>query len=563
MCSRLTIVTIILGLCFTAAVHAQEPRQGEHRYDVLIRGGTVVDGTGAPRYRADVALRGDRIARIDRDGIAAADAAVVLDARGLVVAPGFIDNHAHIQTTIHEHPLAENFTRQGITTILASLHSGSQPWPLDEYAASLRVAPNVGFFAGHSWVRREVMGLANREPTPAELQRMRALVDSSMRQGALGLSTGLLYVPANYARTEEVIALARVAARHGGIYVTHMRDEATGLLDSVRETIRIAREASIPVQINHHKAVGATQWGWSARTLALIDSANAAGLDVRHDLYPYTASSTGSSVLFPQWALAGGPDSLAARMATPATRARIEAEMRTIMERERGGGDLSRVQFRVVDADPAYNGRTLADLARDRGLPATTETGVQLVIELQLRGGFSAIYHSMDEADVERIMRHPLAMFETDGDPVGYGIGYPHPRSYGAFPRVLARYVRERGVLSLEEAVRKMTSMPAHQIHQPERGRIAEGMFADVTVFDPLTIEDRATYDDPHQYPFGIRHVIVNGVPVIAEGALTGERPGRVLRGPARPARVGSSGGGGADASAGRAGTPTRLINSS
>jgi N-acyl-D-aspartate/D-glutamate deacylase len=217
----------------------------------------------------------------------------------------------------------------------------------------------------------------------------------------------------------------------------------------------------------------------------------------------------------------------------------------------------------VVDADPAYNGRTLADLARDRGLPATTQTGVQLVIELQLRGGFSAIYHSMDEADVERIMRHPLAMFETDGDPVGYGIGYPHPRSYGAFPRVLARYVRERGVLSLEEAVKKMTSMPADQIHQPERGRIAEGMFADVTVFDPLTIEDRATYDDPHQYPFGIRHVIVNGVPVIAEGALTGERPGRVLRGPARPARVGSSGGGGADASAGRAGTPTRLINSS
>lgn len=538
MRSRLSTATIIVGFCFTAAAGAQEPGQGERRYDVLIRGGTVVDGTGAPRFRADVALRGDRIARIDRNGIAAAEAAVVLDARGLVVAPGFIDNHAHIQTTIHEHPLAENFTRQGITTILASLHSGSQPWPLDEYAASLRVAPNVGFFAGHGWVRRRVIGLDNRDPTPDELRHMAALVDSTMRQGALGLSTGLLYVPANYARTEEVIELARVAARHGGIYVTHMRDEATGLLDSVRETIRIARDANIPVQINHHKAVGATQWGWSERTLAMIDSANAEGLDVKHDLYPYTASSTGSSVLFPQWALAGGPDSLAARIATPATRARIEAGMRTIMERERGGGDLSRVQFRVVDPDPSYNGRTLADLARDRGLPATTETGVQLVIELQLRGGFSAIYHSMHDADVERIMRHPLAMFETDGDPVGYGIGYPHPRSYGAFPRVLARYVRERGVLSLEEAVKKMTSMPADQIHQQERGRLAEGMFADVTVFDPLTIEDRATYDDPHRYPVGIRHVIVNGVPLIVEGALTGERPGRVLRGPARPPRT-------------------------
>ena len=503
-------------------------------YDVLVSGGTVVDGTGQPRFRADVAVQGDRVVRVSREPIPADSAALVLDAEGLIVAPGFWDNHAHIATTIHEHPLAENFIRQGITTIVASLHSGDQPYPLEPYAASLRVAPNVGFFAGHWWVRREVIGMANRDPSPDELERMKALVEETMRSGALGLSTGLLYVPANYAKTEEIIELAKVAARYGGIYVTHMRDEGRGLLSSVAETIRIASEAGIPAQINHHKAVGASQWGWSERTLAMIDSARAAGLDIKHDLYPYTASSTGSSILFPPWALAGGQDSLVVRLNDSATRRTIEREMVPLMEEERGGGDLSRIQFRVVPSDRRYDGKTLADLARDRRMPMTTQTGIQLVIELQMKGGFSAIYHSINEDDVQRIMRHPLAMFETDGDPVEIGVGFPHPRSYGTFPRILARYVRELGVLTLEEAIQKMTSMPAEQLGQAERGAVQEGAYADLTVFDAARVQDRAGYTDPHQYSVGIRHVIVNGTPVIRDGALTGERPGRWLKGPAR-----------------------------
>ena len=508
-------------------------------FDLLIRGGTIVDGTGALRFAGDVAVSGDRIVAVERPGILdAAGAAELIDAEGLIVAPGFIDHHAHVQTSIARYPLAENFTRQGITTILASLHSGDQPWPFGEYLDSLEVALNVGFFAGHTWTRRRVLGNDNRAPTAAELDEMRRLVDQTMREGALGLSTGLLYVPANFAETEEVIALAEVTARHGGIYVTHMRDEATGLLDSVAESIRIGREAGIPVQIQHHKAVGETQWGWSELTLEMIDSARAEGLDVTLDQYPYTASSTSSAVLFPQWALAGGRDDFAARIADPAQRAAIEEQMYEIFTRQRGGNDIARVQFRTVSSMPAYNGRTLADLARDRGLPLTVASGIALVIELQLQGGFSAIYHAMSEEDVTRIMRHPYSMFDTDGDNVSYGIGHPHPRSYGTFPRILGRYVRERGVISLEEAIRKMTSLSADQIGQSQRGRIAEGMYADITVFDGDTIIDRATYTDPHQYSVGVLHVIVNGVPILRDAALTGEKPGRVLRGPARPQAV-------------------------
>jgi len=527
------LLLALAGFLLAPAARAQQPS-----YDLVLRGGTLVDGTGAAGFPADVGIRGDRIVAVAREGIPEGSGVLELNATGLVVAPGFIDNHAHIQTTIHRHPLAENFVRQGITTILASLHSGEQPHPLREYMERIDVAPNIGFFAGHSWVRTHVIGNENRAPTAEELDRMRALVDEAMRDGALGLSTGLVYVPANFAETEEVIELAKVAARYGGIYVSHMRDEATGLLESVAELIRVAEEGGLPAQINHHKAVGATQWGWSERTLAMIDAANARGLDIKHDLYPYTASSTSSNVLFPQWALAGPRGSFTQRVNDPETRARIEAEMKEIFEKERGGGDLARIQFRVVGSMPQYDGKTLADLARDRGLPNTLETGVQLAIELQLAGGFSAIYHAMDEADVIRILQHPLAMIETDGDPVAYGFDYPHPRSYGSFPRVLARYVRELGVISLEEAIRRMTSLSADQVGQHDRGRVQEGMFADLTVFDPETIQDRATFEDPHQYSVGIHHVVVNGVPVLQDGVLTGAKPGQVLKGPAR--RVGN-----------------------
>ncbi|MEE3219189.1 MAG: D-aminoacylase [Planctomycetota bacterium] len=536
-------LTALFVLCLAAGCQDAPPSPDDPAgnalpFDVVLNNGTVVDGLGNPRYRASIGIKGNRIVAISESTFDESGTHISVDASGFIVSPGFIDNHAHVQTTIHEHPLAENFTRQGITTLIAGLHSGNQPWPLDEYASSLDVAPNVGFFAGHTWTRKQVLGLENRAPDHDELQAMRDYVEESMKQGALGLSTGLLYVPANFAETEEVIELAKVASAYGGIYVTHMRNEATGLLDSVNETIRIAEEANIPAHINHHKAVGVPQWGWSEQSLALIDDARDRGVDIMHDLYPYTASSTTSVVLFPPWVLAGGPGEFEKRVTDPEQLPQIRDEMRKIFMNERTGGDLSRLQIRVLRSDESYNGKTVADMAADRGLPNNVESGIDLLIELQLKGGFSAIFHAMNEQDVIRIMQHPLAMIETDGDPVSYGDGFPHPRSYGAFPRVLARYVRELGVITLEDAIRKMTSMPADQYSQTERGRIAEGAFADIVVFDADTIQDQATYTDPHRYPTGIEHVLINGEFVIRSGALTGERPGVWIRGPARPDRV-------------------------
>lgn len=522
-------VFVLAGLATSCGAEvAQAPA-----YDLLIQGGTVVDGSGAEGFRADVAVQGDRIVEVAREGIPGERARVILDATDLVVSPGFIDHHAHIQGIEHR-PLAEAFIRQGITTILMSLHGGEQPWPLATYISEMEVAPNVGFFAGHNWIRRQVMGTENRAPTPAELERMKEFVDQTMKDGALGFSTGLRYIPGAYASTAEIIELAKVAARYGGIYVSHMRDEGPGVVESVAEVIRVSSGAGLPGQVQHHKAMGAAQWGLSQRTLAMIDSARAAGVDITHDVYPYTATSTSSAVLFPPWALAGGTDSLRARLAAPATRAQIVAGIKERLTRERGGGDLGNIQFARFPAHPEYNGKTLADFAADRGLPNDLETGVRLAIDLQLRGGFSGIWHVLDEQDVQRILRHRFAMICTDGDLVGHGAGNPHPRSYGAFPRVLGRYVRELKVLELPEAIRRMTSFSAAQIGQHERGLIREGMYADITVLDPETIADQATFTDPHRYPVGIHHVVVNGQVVMRDGSLTGAKPGRALLGPAR-----------------------------
>jgi dihydroorotase/N-acyl-D-amino-acid deacylase len=501
------------------------------RYDLVIKGGTVVDGTGAPGYLADVAVRDGRIVRVSRDGLDFDRAERVVDATGKVVAPGFIDLHAHLDPLLRL-PDAESHVRQGVTTALGGPDGGS-PWPLGAYldsAAALGVGINVAFLVGHNTIREAVMGMADRAPTPEELERMRAMVAQAMAEGAWGLSTGLKYLPGAYAETDEIVELARVAADSGGIYTSHLREEGLQLLDGVAEAIEIGRRASIPVVLTHHKVVGQPMWGASEKTLAMVDSARAAGVDVVIDQYPYTATYTGIGVLVPAWAMAGGEAEFEARLADPALRDSIVAGIVFNILNDRGGGDLGRVQLARVPWQRELEGKTLRDWAELRGLPPTPETGAALVIEAIRRGGASAIYHVLDEADVERIMRHPQTMIASDGRLTQPGEGHPHPRWYGTFPRVLGRYVRERGVLGLEEAIHKMTAQPAARLGLTDRGRIAEGLAADLVVFDPATVADRATFEEPHQYPEGIETVVVNGAVVVEAGKYTGVRAGRVLR---------------------------------
>jgi dihydroorotase/N-acyl-D-amino-acid deacylase len=529
------LATLLLLLPFLAACardsSSAERADAPSRYDVLIAGGTVIDGTGSAPYRADVAISGDRIVRVSRSPLERDSATRVIDATGRVVAPGFIDLHAHLDPLLRL-PGAESAVRQGVTTALGG-PDGSSPWPLAPYldsAQALGLGLNVAFLTGHNTMRRRVMGMADRAPTADELRRMREMVAQAMGDGAWGLSTGLKYLPGAYAKTDEVVALAQAASDSGGIYTSHLREEGLGLIDGVEEAIEIGRRAHIPVILTHHKVVGKPMWGASVRTLAMIDSARAAGIDVMADQYPYTATYTGIGVLVPAWAMADGDSAFARRLGEPALRDSIVKGIVFNILNDRGGGDLARVQLAKVSWKPELEGKTLADWARERGMQPTPETGAELVIDALQRGGASAIYHVLDDADVERIMRYPHTMIASDGRLVRPGEGHPHPRWYGTFPRVLARYVRERHVLTLEEAVHKMTGMPAKRLGLSDRGQVADGMYADVVVFDPATVEDRATFENPHQYPVGIDYVLVNGVAVVDGGKFTDARAGRVLR---------------------------------
>jgi N-acyl-D-amino-acid deacylase len=356
------------------------------------------------------------------------------------------------------------------------------------------------------------------------------MVKEAMDAGAFGISTGLKYVPGSFSNVAEVIELAKVAATSKGIYTSHLREEGLGLLEAVEEAIMIGRAADIPIVLTHHKAIGKPMWGASVKTLAMVDSARAIGLDIMMDQYPYTASSTGISVLIPNWARAGGQEAFKKRLEDPATRAQIVDDIMFNIEFDRGGAQLDVVQFAFVSWKPDLNGKTLKDWAIERGLSPTFKNGAELVIEAQLNGGASCIFHAIHEDDVKRIMQHPMTMVASDGRLAYIGEGHPHPRAYGTFPRVLGYYVRELGVLDLQSALRKMTSIPAERLGLTDRGYLKEGMKADITIFNPETVIDKSTFVDPHHYPEGIEYVIVNGQVTIQEGVLTEKRGGRVLR---------------------------------
>lgn len=513
-----------------AGVSAQAPVA---RYDTVLRNVRIVDGTGAPAFTADLAISGEAIAEI---GARLGPGRTELDGAGLVAAPGFVDTHSHSRQAIFDVPGAENLLRQGVTTIIEG-PDGSSPIPLAPFLAklaALRPGVNIGSMVGHGSVRAAVMGTENRAATAAELERMRVIVRDSMREGAFGLSTGLFYVPGNYAPTEEVIELAKIAGEAGGLHTSHMRDEAAAVLQSVRETIRIGEEGRLPTQVTHHKIIGGPNWGRSADTLALVDAARARGVDVTVDQYPYTASSTGTAALFPQWSLGGGAKALAERLTAAETRARIKAVIEERIRNDRGAGDPKNIQIASCSWDGSVAGKTLAELTAARGVPVTIENAAETAMEIQAKGGCAAIYHAIDEADVERILRYPHTMVASDGGIVRFGEGVPHPRNYGTFARVLARYVRERRAITLEEAVRKMTSLPAGRFRIWNRGIVRPGMKADLAVFDPAKVRDAALFGKPHQYAEGFVHVFVNGYPAMRDGKLSAQRAGQVLYGPGR-----------------------------
>ncbi len=512
----------LVAVLFAAAF--QQPAA----FDLVLRGGTVIDGTGARGRRADVGIRAGVITAVG--DLSGASAAETLDVTGLTVAPGFIDVHTHADD-VAEHPAAANFTRMGVTTIVAG-NCGSSAVDLgkafDEIRAA-RVAVNFASLIGHNSVRAAVMGSAQRDPTLPELARMKSLVYRAMVDGAVGLSTGLQYVPGTYAGTPEIVELARVAANADGLYASHMRNEGTELEKAIREALFVGRQSGARVQISHLKVDAKSRWGASAVALELIDAARAAGQDVRADQYAYTAGSSGLGIRFPSWALEGGREKTAARLHDAPAWSRIKQEMLGLLE-ERGFEDLSWATIASYRADPSLNGLTIAEAAEKLKGSRSVDAQLETARLLMLGGPPSMVYHFMDDADVERIMRHPSVGVAADSGVIEPSeTTRPHPRGYGNTARVLGRYVRERKVIPLEEAVRKMTSLAADHFRLAGRGRLVKGAAADIVIFDPARVRDTATFDAPHAYPEGIPHVLVNGAFVVRDGKPTEARPGAVL----------------------------------
>lgn len=526
-------------------------------FDLVFAGGRVVDGTGAPWFRADVGVVGDRIAAIGRLEGAAAKRRI--DASGLVVAPGFIDMLGQSEYNVLVDPRAASKITQGITTEItgegqsiaplnarmiadmkdvAARYGVTPDWTtLDGYWKAFeraRPAINLGTFVGAGGVRDLVIGKDERPATPAELAAMEAAVAQAMEEGAFGLSTSLAYVPDRFASTEEIVALAKVAARHGGTYITHQRDEGDGIDASLDEVFRIAREARIPAQIYHLKTAGKRNWGRMAAVLARIERARAEGLDVSANQYPWAASSNSLDASLPLWAREGGREKLLARLRDPATRARVRADFpKDNPDWKDEPGERILVTTVLNPALKAYEGKTIAAIAREEG-----KDPLDALIDLVLadNANVGRVTFSMSEDDVKTALAHPLVAMGTDSGARAedgiFSLEKSHPRAWGSAARILGRYVRDEKVLRLEEAIRKMTSLPASRMGLADRGMLRPGMAADVVAFDPATVRDRSTYADPLHYSEGIPYVCVNGELVVDGGRITAARPGRALKGP-------------------------------
>lgn len=526
MTSRVTVVLLTFG----AALIAEAAR-----FDVLIQNGRVVDGTGAPAAHGDVGIREGKVAAIGR--LDAKDAEKVIDASGLIVAPGFIDVHTHAEEIV-KMPVGENFIRMGVTTLMLGNCGGSE-LDVEKLMREVdgKVCPNVATLIGHNTVRANAMkGSFDRPPTEQELAQMKELVARAMKAGAFGLSTGLIYLPGTFSKTEEIVEVAKVAGEYGGIYVSHMRDEGLEIEDALKELFRIAREAKMRAHVSHIKLSGKSAWGRSARILGIIEEARAQGLDITQDQYTYTASSTGIAQLIPDWAREGGK--FEERLKDAATKARIKADMLKGLK-ERGFEDFSYAVIANYNAaggstnggrakaDTSFNGLNILEAAQKRFANNSLDDQMEMILQAHRASG---VFHSMNEEDMQMFLKNPNTMLASDSGVRKFGQGVPHPRGYGNNARAIHRYVNELGVLKLEECVRRMTSLPASAFRIAGRGQIQEGFWADIVIFDEKKVEDRATFTKPHQYAAGFEYVLVNGAAVIEKGELTEKRPGKGVR---------------------------------
>ena len=530
---KLTLVLLIIGLIAPVLV-GQAPADAP-LFDLAIINGRIVDGTGNPWFYGSVAIKDGLIVKLGK--VDSSHSTRTIDARGMIVAPGFIDVHTHVESSLGDNPSADNFLFMGVTSLVTGNCGGSQ-LDVGNYLAGLEsagISVNVATLIGHGAVRRQIIREEAREPSPDELQKMRDLVATAMREGAVGMSTGLIYVPGTYAKTDEVVELAKEVARYGGVYSTHMRDEGNKVLDSINETLTIGQQANLPVNISHFKISSKKRWGDTRETCKLVADARARGQQVTVDQYVYTASSTSLNVLLPSWVLEGGREKAKERLDDPGRRASIKREMIETIHNS-GFKDFSYAVVAGYRSDPSYEGKNLVEITKLARGKSSLDDQAEQIIAMFLAGSAAMVYHKMAEPDVEHIIAQPFAMIASDSGVQQMGRGAPHPRGYGNNARVLGMYVREKRVIGLEDAVRKMSSLPASTFNLWDRGMIRPGMAADIVVFDDKKVGDRATFDKPHQYAEGFAYVVVNGKVVIDGGSHTKAKAGRALYGPGRQA---------------------------
>jgi N-acyl-D-amino-acid deacylase len=519
--SRLYTVLIVL---ISASSCAQQ------HFDIILKNGKIIDGAGNPWFYGDVGINKDKIISIG--DLSKSKAGKTIDASGLIIAPGFIDVHTHIEGDEKKTPTADNFIYDGVTTVITG-NCGTSNINISKYFKfldSIKLSVNVATLIGHNDVREAVLGKAAVTPNEVQLKKMQAIVEQAMRDGAVGFSTGLIYTPGLYSKTPEVIALAKAAAKYHGVYTSHMRNESDKIFEAIAEAVDIGRQANMPVEISHFK-VGLPNWNRSGEMIAMVEQARKEGLDVTVDQYPYTASSTTLNVLLPDWLQDGGHDSVLKRLNDPLIHQKVITEMIADMKRR----TREHFDYAVVahcDGDPSINGKNIMQINISKGREATIPNEIETILDITKIGSASMVFHGLNEADVENILQYPLTMVASDSGIRLFGAGVPHPRGYGSNARVLAYYVREKNIIRLEDAIRKMTSLPAQKFHITNRGLIQPGMFADIVIFDAGTVKDQSTFEHPHAYSTGFKYVLVNGNITVDNFKHIGTRKGVILHGP-------------------------------